>query len=124
MIERKYLDYLNGAWKEIRDFLKENDVAVDQEKQRLFFEEAVSPYAYWIKAQNGGPDATDNPGTTQTISKIAEEYGLTVVGDLLRVPKGGFEDDVYQRLRNELAKHGYEYKKGKYAFGPKWNGVK
>ena len=48
MIQKEYLDYMQACYKEIWDYIRSKDNAVDHDKMSLFFEKAVSPYKFWL----------------------------------------------------------------------------
>lgn len=89
------------------------------EATRLLMDRAIQPFGLW----NPGKDNTGNNGKP-TLTEIASEFGLSIDGDILRIPKSGVSKEQFSKAAKRLEALGYEYKKGKSVFGPKWNGVK
>ena len=86
------------------------------EATRLLMDRAIQPFGLWNPEQassNGKP----------TITEIAGEFGLSIDGNILRLPKSGVSKEQFSKLAKRLETVGYEYKKGKSVFGPKWNEV-
>ena len=96
--------------------IKENG-KLNGEATRLLMDRAIQPFGLW------NPEQTVSSGKS-TIAEIAGEFGLSIDGNILRLPKSGVSKEQFSKLAKRLEKVGYEYKKGKYVFGPKWNEVK
>ena len=88
------------------------------EATRLLMDRAIQPFGLW----NPGKDNTGNG--KPTLTEIASEFGLSIDGDILRIPKSGVSKEQFSKAAKRLEALGYEYKKGKSVFGPKWNGVR
>lgn len=86
------------------------------EATRLLMDRAIQPFGLWNPEQSG---SKGKPGLTE----IAGEFGLTIDGNILRIPKSGFSKEEFSKAARRLESVGYEYKKGKSVFGPKWNEV-
>lgn len=98
--------------------IKENG-KLNGEATRLLMDRAIQPFGLW----NPGKDNIGNNGKS-TITEIAAEFGLVIDGDILRIPRSGVPKEQFSKAAKKLESLGYEYKKGKSVFGPKWNGVK
>ena len=97
--------------------IKENG-KLNGEATRLLMDRAIQPFGLW----NPGKDNTGNGKST--ITEIAAEFGLVIDGDILRIPRSGVPKEQFSKAAKKLESLGYEYKKGKSVFVPKWNGVK
>ena len=97
--------------------IKENG-KLNGEATRLLMDRAIQPLGLWSPGK-------DNIGNGKsTISEIAAELGFAIDGNILRIPKNGVAKEQFSQAAKRLEALGYEYKKGKSVFGPKWNGVK
>ena len=98
--------------------IKENG-KLNGEATRLLMDRAIQPFGLW------SPESENKSGNTgkPTLTEIANEFGLSIDGNLLRVPKSGLSKEQFSQAAKRLEAIGYEYKKGKSVFGPKWNGV-
>jgi hypothetical protein len=117
-MKREYLEYVNGEYTEVRNFLKEKEGVVDMDKHRMIFDKLTMPYGSWIETKK----AAGEPGKKETLADIIAMYGLIDDHGLLKLKnymEHGFED-----LVDALGAHGYRYNKEKRVFMPPWNGVK
>ena len=89
------------------------------EATRLLMDRAIQPFGLW----NPESSKTGSNGKS-SLTEIAAEFGLSIDGDILRIPKSGVSKEQFSKAAKRLEALGYEYKKGKSVFGPKWNGVK
>ncbi len=99
--------------------IKENG-KLNGEATRLLMDRGIQPFGLW--SPESETQASRNG--KQTLTEIASEFGLTIDGTLLRIPRSGVSKEQFSKAAKRLEALGYEYKKGKSAFGPKWNGVK
>ena len=90
---------------------------MSEESKRLLIDRGIQPFGLWT------PEAENKNGNTKkpTLTEIASEFGLTVDGNLLRIPKSGLSKEQFTKVAKKLESIGYDYKKGKSVFGPKWN---
>ena len=96
--------------------IKENG-KLNGEATRLLMDRAIQPFGLWTPGK-------DNIGNGKsTISEIAAEFGFAVDGNILRIPKNGVPKEQFSQAAKRLEALGYEYKKGKSVFGPKWTSV-
>ena len=117
-VKREYLEYVNGEYTEVRNFLKEKDGVVDMDKQKMFCDRLIMPYESWIETKK----VAGEPGKKETLADIIVKYDLIDDHGLLKPRKyleHGFDD-----LVDALGAHGYRYNKEKRVFMPPWNGVK
>ena len=91
---------------------------LSEESKRLLIDRGIQPFGLWT------PESENKNGSTKkpTLTEIASEFGLTVDGNLLRIPKSGLSKEQFTMAAKKLESIGYDYKKGKSVFGPKWNG--
>ena len=91
---------------------------LSEESKRLLIDRGIQPFGLWT------PESENKNGSTKkpTLTEIASEFGLTVDGNLLRIPKSGLSKEQFTKVAKKLESIGYDYKKGKSVFGPKWNG--
>ena len=91
---------------------------LSEESKRLLIDRGIQPFGLWT------PESENKNGSTKkpTLTEIASEFGLTVEGNLLRIPKSGLSKEQFTKVAKKLESIGYDYKKGKSVFGPKWNG--
>ncbi len=90
---------------------------LSEESKRLLIDRGIQPFGLWT------PESENKNGNTKkpTLTEIASEFGLTVDGNLLRIPKSGLSKEQFTKVAKKLESIGYDYKKGKSVFGPKWN---
>ena len=100
--------------------IKENG-KLNGEATRLLMDRGIQPFGLWSPAES--ENKSEN-SMKPTLTEIANEFGLSIDGNLLRIPKSGLTKEQFSKAAKRLEALGYEYKKGKSAFGPKWNGVK
>ena len=100
--------------------IKENG-KLNGEATRVLMDRAIQPFGLWSPAEL--ENKSEN-SMKPTLTEIANEFGLSIDGNLLRIPKSGLTKEQFSKAAKRLEALGYEYKKGKSAFGPKWNGVK
>ena len=108
--------------------IKENG-KLNGEATRLLMDRAIQPFGLWSPESNKtGSNALRSVFASwegkSSLTEIANEFGLSVDGDILRIPGNGVSKEQFSKAAKRLEALGYEYKKGKSAFGPKWNGVK
>ena len=98
--------------------IKENG-KLNGEATRLLMDRAIQPFGLWT------PESKNKNGNTgkPTLTEIASEFGLTIDGNLLRVPRSGLSKEQFSQAAKRLEALGYEYKKGKSVFGPFWTSV-
>ncbi len=91
---------------------------LSEESKRLLIDRGIQPFGLWT------PESENKNGSTKkpTLTEIASEFGLTVDGNLLRIPESGLSMEQFTMAAKKLESIGYDYKKGKSVFGPKWNG--
>ena len=91
---------------------------LSEESKRLLIDRGIQPFGLWT------PESENKNGSTKkpTLTEIASEFGLTVDGNLLRIPRSGLSKEQFTTVAKKLESIGYDYKKGKSVFGPKWNG--
>ena len=97
--------------------IKENG-KLNGEATRLLMDRAIQPFGLW--SPESETQASRNG--KQTLTEIASEFGLTIDGTLLRIPKSGLTKEQFSKVAKKLESLGYDYKKGKSVFGPHWNG--
>ena len=97
--------------------IKENG-KLNGEATRLLMDRAIQPFGLW--SPESETQASRNG--KQTLTEIASEFGLTIDGTLLRIPKSGLTKEQFSMVAKKLESLGYDYKKGKSVFGPHWNG--
>ena len=100
--------------------IKENG-KLNGEATRLLMDRAIQPFGLWSPAEL--ENKSEN-SMKPTLTEIANEFGLSIDGNLLRIPKSGLTKEQFSKVAKKLESIGYDYKKGKSVFGPKWNGVK
>ena len=100
--------------------IKENG-KLNGEATRLLMDRAIQPFGLWSPAEL--ENKSEN-SMKPTLTEIANEFGLSIDGNLLRIPKSGLTKEQFSKAAKKLESLGYEYKKGKSVFVPKWNGVK
>ena len=88
------------------------------EATRPLMDRAIQPFGLW--SPESETQASRNG--KQTLTEIASEFGLTIDGTLLRIPKSGLTKEQFSKVAKKLESLGYDYKKGKSVFGPHWNG--
>ena len=98
--------------------IKENG-KLNGEATRLLMDRGIQPFGLW--SPESETQASRNG--KQTLTEIASEFGLTIDGTLLRIPRSGVSKEQFSKAAKRLEALGYEYKKGKSAFGPKWTSV-
>ena len=97
--------------------IKENG-KLNGEATRLLMDRSIQPFGLW--SPESETQASRNG--KQTLTEIASEFGLTIDGTLLRIPKSGLTKEQFSKVAKKLESLGYDYKKGKSVFGPHWNG--
>ena len=97
--------------------IKENG-KLNGEATRLLMDRGIQPFGLW--SPESETQASRNG--KQTLTEIASEFGLTIDGNLLRVPRNGLSKEQFSKVAKKLESIGYDYKKGKSVFGPHWNG--
>ncbi len=99
--------------------IKENG-KLNGEATRLLMDRGIQPFGLWSPAES--ENKSEN-SMKPTLTEIANEFGLSIDGNLLRIPKSGLTKEQFSKAAKRLEALGYEYKKGKSAFGPKWTSV-
>lgn len=89
------------------------------EATRLLMDRSIQPFGLWSPESETQASRNGKP----TLTEIASEFGLTIDGTLLRIPRSGVSKEQFSKAAKRLEALGYEYKKGKSAFGPKWTSV-
>ena len=97
--------------------IKENG-KLNGEATRLLMDRAIQPLGLWSPESETQASRNGKP----TLTEIASEFGLTIDGNLLRVPRSGLSKEQFSKVAKKLESIGYDYKKGKSVFGPHWNG--
>ena len=97
--------------------IKENG-KLNGEATRLLMDRAIQPFGLWSPESETQASRNGKP----TLTEIASEFGLTIDGNLLRIPKSGLSKEQFSKAAKKLESLGYDYKKGKSVFGPHWNG--
>ena len=90
------------------------------EATRLLMDRGIQLFGLWSPAES--ENKSEN-SMKPTLTEIANEFGLSIDGNLLRIPKSGLTKEQFSKAAKRLEALGYEYKKGKSAFGPKWTSV-
>ena len=98
--------------------IKENG-KLNGEATRLLMDRAIQPFGLWSPAEL--ENKSEN-SMKPTLTEIANEFGLSIDGNLLRIPKSGLTKEQFSKVAKKLESLGYDYKKGKSVFGPHWNG--
>ena len=88
------------------------------EATRLLMDRSIQPFGLWSPESETQASRNGKP----TLTEIASEFGLTIDGTLLRIPKSGLTKEQFSKVAKKLESLGYDYKKGKSVFGPHWNG--
>ena len=114
-----WLETMISRMEAIDGKIKENG-KLNGEATRLLMDRAIQPFGLWSPESETQASRNGKP----TLTEIASEFGLTIDGTLLRIPRSGVSKEQFSKAAKRLEALGYEYKKGKSAFGPKWNGVK
>lgn len=126
-MKREYLEYVNGEYTEVRNFLKEKDGVVDLNKHRMIFDKLTMPYESWIDSrkvsgsagtETGGKQATAENGIVEIMAK------WDLVDDNGKLKPRKFLKEGFAELAKELELHGYKYNKNAGGFLPAWKGVK
>ncbi len=97
--------------------IKENG-KLNGEATRLLMDRSIQPFGLWSPESETQASRNGKP----TLTEIASEFGLTIDGTLLRIPKSGLTKEQFSQVAKKLESLGYDYKKGKSVFGPHWNG--
>ncbi|MHB1708471.1 MAG: hypothetical protein ACYCT2_03210 [Thermoplasmataceae archaeon] len=126
-MKREYLEYVNGEYTEVRNFLKEKDGVVDLDKQKMFLDKLTVPYESWIETRKG----TGSTGTETGGKQVTAENGIVeimtkwdLVDDNGKLKPRKFLKEGFAELAKELEQHGYRYNKNAGGFLPAWKGVK
>ena len=98
--------------------MKENG-KLNGEATRLLMDRAIQPFGLWSPESETQASRNGKP----TLTEIASEFGLTIDGNILRIPKNEVPKEQFSQAAKRLEALGYEYKKGKLVFGPKWTSV-
>jgi hypothetical protein len=126
-MKREYLEYVNGEYTEVRNFLKEKDGVVDLDKHRMIFDKLTMPYGSWVEAKKDtGYNGTETAGKQATaengIVEIMAKWNL--VDDNGKLKPREYMEEGFPELAKELEQHGYVYSKKARGFLPAWKGVK
>ena len=122
-VKREYLEYVNGEYTEVRNFLMEKDGVVDMDKQKMFCDRLIMPYESWIETkQTAGEPGKNEGGKKEALVDIIAKYDLIEDNGLLKPRK--YLDHGFKDLAQDLEAHGYRYSKEKRVFMPPWKGVK
>lgn len=116
----KYVREMVARMEIVNDIVQEAG-KLNGEATKLLMMRSIEPYGLWKAGQlnpdTNNPRTTDNPGLIELVAK----YGMTVDGAKIKMVK---KVDGFKTLCDEMEKHGYEYKKGKGLFMPKWEAIK
>lgn len=106
MIKEEYLKYLNQCYRDIFEFLYENEGEVDTAKLYAFFDKTVSPYKYWLDEHKNV--AIDDINTEALLNALKKKYNLEVTKNGFKTTKFLGSDD-FKKLADNMRKCGYEY---------------
>ena len=105
MVEKGYLEYLQGCYREIYDYIRSMDNAVDHDKLSMFFDKTVSPYKYWLDEHKEPMKEENKIGLLDALKK---KYALQPTRDGFKTTKYLGPED-FKKLADNMRKCGYEY---------------
>ena len=109
MIEKEYLDYLQECYKEIWEYIRGKDNAVDHDKMGLFFGKTVSPYKFWLDGHKSAK-VLNVPSHLEALKK---HYSLEPTKNGLKSTKY-YGKDEFKELAGKMRECGYEYENGEF----------
>ena len=88
-----------------------------EEHTRLPMDRVTKPLGLW------NPDQAST-NEQSSITELMRKFGLFIAVDILRTPRSVVSKEQFFKASKRFEAMGYEYKKGKSVFGPKWNEVR